>query len=347
MFSAARSAERSLWRELACGPLIEVLHRSCSWLNWTERATRCQARASGADSKVYHVTFTVGRYCGWKPISSRIAGPGELFSSDFYACAQSPRWAMHCSLGSVSCSCDAALRTAVVRKRALPIVSSLLSEQRKTWLIFVEQIEIYSLTSYFRSKKRKSKVVRRRRRKNKKTTRSTCGGHSRPPSSIVDLLSLSHCRSFSKSVVFGVFKFVASLTEVFYYQRSLPFFSTKPRGAKLFSGPLEASQKRPVDGASTVRRLSLRLTRFSCILVMDRKKLWFPWPFSKRKMKCAYTLGSRAPATFSESAELSWAFPIFRGEKFAEPTRHDTKKHEIMKETTTNVLFRRKARSVV
>ena len=56
-------------------------------------------------------------------ISSRIAGLGELFSSDFQACAQSPRSATRCSLGSVSCSCDAPPRTAV-RERALPVASS-------------------------------------------------------------------------------------------------------------------------------------------------------------------------------------------------------------------------------
>ena len=39
-------------------------------------------------------------------------------------------------------------------------------------------------------------------------------------------------------------------------------------------------------------------------------------------MKCACTLGSRAPATFSESAELSCACPSFRREKFTEPTRY-------------------------
>ena len=39
-------------------------------------------------------------------------------------------------------------------------------------------------------------------------------------------------------------------------------------------------------------------------------------------MKCVCTLGSRAPATFSESAELSCACPIFCREKFAEPTRY-------------------------
>ena len=33
------------------------------------------------------------------PISGRSAGPGELFSSDFRACARSPRWAMRCSFG--------------------------------------------------------------------------------------------------------------------------------------------------------------------------------------------------------------------------------------------------------
>ena len=52
------------------------------------------------------------------------------------------------------------------------------------------------------------------------------------------------------------------------------------------------------------------------------KMLWFPWPFLKRKMKCTRTLGSRAPATFSESAEFSCACSIFRREKFAEPTRY-------------------------
>ena len=52
------------------------------------------------------------------------------------------------------------------------------------------------------------------------------------------------------------------------------------------------------------------------------RKLWFPWPFSKRKKNCARTFGSRAPATFSESAELSCACPIFRRKKFAEPTRY-------------------------
>ena len=98
-------------------------------------------------------------------ISSRIAGPGELFSSDIQAGAQSPRWATRCSLGSISCSCDAAPRTAV-RKRALPVGSSLLTEQRRTWLIYCRagrNLSSKSLASYSQSKKRKSKVVRRRR----------------------------------------------------------------------------------------------------------------------------------------------------------------------------------------
>ena len=44
---------------------------------------------------------------------------------------------------------------------------------------------------------------------------------------------------------------------------------------------------------------------WSCI----EKKLWFPGPFSKQKMKCACTLRWGAPATFSESTELSCACP--------------------------------------
>ena len=120
-------------------------------------------------------------------LSSRIAGPGELFSSDSQASAQSPGWATRCSLGSVSCSCVAAPRTAV-RKRALPVASSLLRWAAKNVIDFCRadrNLSSKSLASYFESKKRKSKAVRRRRRKKKKkTTRSTCGGRSRPRPSI-------------------------------------------------------------------------------------------------------------------------------------------------------------------
>ena len=52
MFFAAHSAESSLREELACGPMIELLHRSCNWLKLTERAARFPARASCAGSKV-------------------------------------------------------------------------------------------------------------------------------------------------------------------------------------------------------------------------------------------------------------------------------------------------------
>ena len=122
-----------------------------------------------------------------RAISSRIAGPGELFSSDFQACAQSPRWATRCSLGSVSCSCDAAPRTAV-RKRALPVASSLLSEQRRTWLIFAEQIEIFQVKAWLATFKARNANLKLLdddvEKRKKKTTRSSCGGRSRLPPSI-------------------------------------------------------------------------------------------------------------------------------------------------------------------
>ena len=51
-FFAAHSAESSLREELACGPVIELLHRSCNWLKLTERAARFPERASCAGSKV-------------------------------------------------------------------------------------------------------------------------------------------------------------------------------------------------------------------------------------------------------------------------------------------------------
>ena len=57
-------------------------------------------------------------------------------------------------------------------------------------------------------------------------------------------------------------------------------------------------------------------------------KLWFPWPFSKRKMKCACTLGLHTPATLSESAELLCACPSFCCEKFTEPARYAVGKRE-------------------
>ena len=102
--------------------------------------------------------------------------------------------------------------------------------------------------------------------------------------------------------------------------------------------PLEASRARPVDGASIVRRLSLWLTRFSCVLVIDRKKLWFPWPFWKRKINCVCTFSSCPPATFSESAKLSCACPIFRHEKFTDPTRYNVSAQRIFRLCTIHSL---------
>ena len=208
-------------------------------------------------------------------ISSRIAGPGELFISDFQACARSPRWATRCALGSVSCSCNAAPRTAV-RKRALPVMSSPLSEQRKTWSIFAKQIEIFQVKAWLATFKARNanlnllddNVDKRKRKK----TRSICGGRSHPPPSIdrrspeprslqvsfqifrVGFLNFQpHKRRFLLSTKFAIFRL----------SRAEPNFN--------FWGQLEASRKRPVDGAPTVRWLSLWLTRFSCILVIGRK----------------------------------------------------------------------------
>ena len=106
-----------------------------------------------------------------------------------------------------------------------------------------------------------------------KTTRSTWGGRSRPPPSIDRRspqprslqVSIQICRVWFLSMF-------SLLKKAFYYPRSLTFFRlsrTEPNFN--FSGLLEASWKRPADGASTVCRLSLWLTRFSCILVMGRK----------------------------------------------------------------------------
>ena len=93
-------------------------------------------------------------------ISSTIAAPGELFSSDFRACARSPRWATRCSFGSVSCSCNAAPRSAVLN-RALPVASYLrASSEECGWFFEADRnISSKSLASDFQSKKRIFEVV--------------------------------------------------------------------------------------------------------------------------------------------------------------------------------------------
>ena len=96
-------------------------------------------------------------------ISSTIAGQGELFSSDFQACARSPRWATRCSFDSVSCSCNATPPSAILN-RALPIARSPQSEQRRTWLVFAEQIKIFQVKAWlatFKAKNANLKLFRR------------------------------------------------------------------------------------------------------------------------------------------------------------------------------------------
>ena len=134
----------------------------------------------------------------------------------FKPAPQSPRWAMRCSFGSVSCSCDAAPGTAV-RKRALPVASCSLSRQRRTSLIFAEQIEIFQAKAWlttFTARNANPKFLDDRRRMKKKKKKQLDqpaeGIHARLRRSIVDLHSLGRFRFLSKSVVFGFFKFVVS-----------------------------------------------------------------------------------------------------------------------------------------
>ena len=154
----------------------------------------------------------------------RIAGQGELFSSDFRACTQSPRWATLCSFGSVSSSYDAAPRSAVC-KRAFPIACSPLSEQRRTRLIFAEQINVFQVKAWqaaFKAWNANLKLLddRRKRKKN-------CSTDLRRVvmSSSVDRSSIS-----SASVAASLFPNLSCLvcccllTEAFHYSRSLPFF---------------------------------------------------------------------------------------------------------------------------
>ena len=211
-----------------CGPLSDnsTSEMPCRG-NWTQDfATRVAARL----------------------VSRRIAGPGELFSPDFRACARSSRGATRCSFGSVSCSCDAAPRSAVLNW-ALPAVSSLQSEQRRTWLIFAKQIEILQVKVWLATFKAKNANLRllvdrwkKKTKKNKKNSSIHLRRVFTPPS--VDRSWIA-----SASVAAGLFPNLSCLvslicsllTGVFYNTQSLPFFSTKPCWTKLFSGlPAEA-----------------------------------------------------------------------------------------------------------
>ena len=96
---------------------------------------------------------------------------------------------------------DAAPRTAV-RKRALPLASSLLSEQRRMWLIFAEQIEIFRVKAWLATFKARNANLKflddnvEKRKKKQQPDRPAEGVNTRLRRSVIDLLSLSHCRSF-------------------------------------------------------------------------------------------------------------------------------------------------------
>ena len=106
------------------------------------------AITKNSDVTNYTMTYRVG-----------LRSPGELFSSGFRACARKLRWATRCSFGliKVSCSCNAATRSAV-RKWALPLASSPLSDQRRTWLLFAEQIEIFQVNAWLATFKARTQI---------------------------------------------------------------------------------------------------------------------------------------------------------------------------------------------
>ena len=167
-------------------------------------------------------------------ISSRIAGPGELFSSDFRACSQRSRWATRCSFGSVSCSCDAAPWSAVLN-RALPVAGSPLSEQRRTWVIFAEQVEIFRVKAWlatFKARNTQLKLLDDRRKKKKKLLdRPAEGAHVHLRRSIFDLLSRSRRRSLSKlSCSISLRQDPLEAILVIFGRRALIFFCLKALG---------------------------------------------------------------------------------------------------------------------
>ena len=91
-----------------------------------------------------------------------------------------------------------------------PAASSLPNEQRR--LIFGEEIEIFQVKAWlaaFKARIANLKLLDDRRKKKIQLDQPADGVQVRLRRLIVDLLSLSRCRSRSKSVVFRFFKFVA------------------------------------------------------------------------------------------------------------------------------------------
>ena len=124
-------------------------------------------------------------------ISSRIAGPSELFSPDFRACARSPRWATRCSFAVQLSQLQLRCSTSISGPQASSLRSERSAERAGESVIAFcladRNLSSKSLANYFQSKKRKSKVVRRSQIKKKKTARDrsiNLRRRSRPPPSI-------------------------------------------------------------------------------------------------------------------------------------------------------------------
>ena len=133
-------------------------------------------------------------------------------------------------------------------------------------------------------------------------------------------VDLGRWRSLFRSLVFGFF----ILQQRFLLSKKLAFFSTELCWTKLFiraarclaESPCRWRVKKNSAGGWACGWL------VSAVLwAWIKEKLFFPWPFSKRKRECSCAFGSRAPVPFLESAELSWTCPILRRKKFADPRK--------------------------
>ena len=136
-----------------------------------------------------------------------------------------------------------------------------------------------------------------------KKTNSLIDPRSAFTSAYVDRSFVSHgrCRSLSRSVVLGFF-IVKPLNRSFHLSKKLAFFSTNLY-ARVEPNFSQGCWRPGGIAMSMARQL---LVYWLCgwlvsaiFLAWIEEKLFFPWPFSKQKMKCRCTFRSRALATFS------------------------------------------------
>ena len=136
------------------------------------------------------------------------------FSAPTFEPAHETRAGKHAALSVYLSQLQLRCSNLITGPQASSSRSSPLSQQRRTCLLFAEQIEIFQVKYWldtFKARNANLKFLddRRKKKQKKQPDWPAEGAHVCLRRSFVDLLSRVRCRSLSKSVVFAFFKIVA------------------------------------------------------------------------------------------------------------------------------------------